>query len=633
MKRITSAWLFLSIFSFVYAQERVIEHPPFIAWNTSALEIDKVILSDTATVLEITGFSKAGNWIAIASSSKLKDDNGRVYPIRSGQGIQLDEHLYMPKSGQSPFRLIFDPVPKSATFIDFAEGDEVRGAFCIWGIQLQSKTLPPLTLPQEAIIHKPDMNASLPEPRFQYGKAVLKITVPDYQKGMGDAMIFLGDASRAMGASEFKKFNDSKTIRYETQLVSVTPGKLRLNNREFDYLLAPGEETEIIINFSEMSRRQSRLHRDSPSYGEPVYYNGYLPGLQQELANNRIKTTVGDNYEKMLAEIDGMDIDGVTNYLLGKHQEISQKIAQAPISQACKEVLQADVDLSAADRICAVNHLIPQAKATSFNIAREEMIKYLQANRMELPDSQFLILKEKFPVINQPKAMYAFNNLFFTRGAMHQKEQMIKAFGTSQGILFDNLVSMAATQSIQEFTPLTEQQESMLAGLSSPAYLERAQALNKELLASIENRKKRMSNVSTMDIKEVSNDDLYTALVSKHRGKVVLIDIWATWCAPCRHANKEMKPLKEEWKDKDIVFVYVAGENSPEKLWEEMSAEISGEHHRLTNDQFKYLMESFNASGVPTYIVVDKDGSVSRVMGGYPGLDAMKKELLKAGLN
>ena len=633
MKKVIFAWLLISLVSFVYAQERVIEHPPFTVWNTSSIEIDKVILTDTATVLEITGFSRPNTWIAIASSSKLKDNNGLVYPIRSGQGIQLDEHLYMPESGQSSFRLVFDPVPMSATFIDFSEGDKTQGAFRIWGIQLQNKTLPPLVLPREAVVHQPDMNASLPEPKFQYGKAVLKVTVLDYQTEMGNAMIFLGDAARAMRGSEYIKFNDNGTFRYETQLITVTPGKLLLNNRDFDYMLAPGEETEIIINFREFSRRQSRHHRNSPSFGEPVYYNGYLASLQQELAANKIETMVCRNYEKMLAEIKGMDVDEVTNYLLTKYQEISNKIVQAPVSRACKELLQADVDLSAASRICSVNDLIPQSKAIGISNNQEDMIKYLKANRMKLPDSQYQIVKEKFPIVNQPKSMYAFNNRFFTRFAMSQKEQVSKALGTNLGVLFDNIVSVEATQSIQEFTPLTQQQEIMLADLSSPAYLEQAQALNQKLLESIESRKKRISNLTQMDIKEVSNEDLYAALVRKHRGKVVLIDIWATWCGPCRQANQEMKPLKEEWKDKDIVFVYVAGENSPEELWQEMSAEISGEHHRLTKDQFRYLMESFNASGVPTYIVVDKDGSVSRVIPGYPGLEEMKKALVKAGVN
>ena len=184
---------------------------------------------------------------------------------------------------------------------------------------------------------------------------------------------------------------------------------------------------------------------------------------------------------------------------------------------------------------------------------------------------------------------------------------------------------MQVCRSIQEFVPITEDQKTTLASLPSPAYLEQAEGMNQKLIESIERNQRKMANLALADLKEVINEDLYAAIVGKHRGKVVLIDIWATWCSPCRVANEEMAPLKEEWKDKDIVFVYIAGENSPEELWKNMIADIKGEHHRLSREQYGYLMESFNASGVPTYIVVDKNGNVSRVITGYPGAEKMKQ--------
>ena len=47
----------------------------------------------------------------------------------------------------------------------------------------------------------------------------------------------------------------------------------------------------------------------------------------------------------------------------------------------------------------------------------------------------------------------------------------------------------------------------------------------------------------------------------------VLVDMFATWCGPCKMAMKMMKPMKEELIDKDIVYVFIAGENSPETTW------------------------------------------------------------------
>lgn len=57
-------------------KEKVIEQPPFVAWSSSTIEIDKVVLSDTATVLYIKAFYRPKYWIKVASGSFLKGNNG-----------------------------------------------------------------------------------------------------------------------------------------------------------------------------------------------------------------------------------------------------------------------------------------------------------------------------------------------------------------------------------------------------------------------------------------------------------------------------------------------------------------------------------------------------------------------------
>ncbi|MEG2332748.1 MAG: TlpA family protein disulfide reductase, partial [Bacteroides sp.] len=72
------------------------------------------------------------------------------------------------------------------------------------------------------------------------------------------------------------------------------------------------------------------------------------------------------------------------------------------------------------------------------------------------------------------------------------------------------------------------------------------------------------------------------------------------------------------------------GETSPLKIWENMIPDIHGEHFRVTDAQWKYLMSEFKISGVPTYIIVDRSGNISYKTTGFPGADTMKTELLKA---
>ena len=181
---------------------------------------------------------------------------------------------------------------------------------------------------------------------------------------------------------------------------------------------------------------------------------------------------------------------------------------------------------------------------------------------------------------------------------------------------------------INDFTPVTEEQLAKISALSTPVYLEAVKEKNDELLAKIEENKKK-TGFTINEAGEVSNEDLFASIISKYRGHTLLVDFWATWCGPCRMANKAMIPMKEELKDRDIVYIYLTGETSPKGTWENMIPDIHGEHFRVTADQWSYLMNSFQIRGVPTYLLVDREGNITYKTTGFPGVDKMKSELLK----
>lgn len=117
------------------------------------------------------------------------------------------------------------------------------------------------------------------------------------------------------------------------------------------------------------------------------------------------------------------------------------------------------------------------------------------------------------------------------------------------------------------------------------------------------------------------------AIEDGYKGSVTLIDVWATWCPPCRRAMAEIDSIKPGYMEKGVKFVYVTGETSPEKDWNEMIPGIRGDHYRLTADQWETLMKEQGIPGIPAYKALNKDGSEAfsnLTGGGYPGNEAVR---------
>lgn len=155
MRKITFiAILLLCICNLAKAKEKVIEQPPFIAWSSTSIQVEKVVLSDTATVLYIKAFYQPKQWIRISGQSFLKDNNGETYVLRSGIGIKPDTEFWMPESGEAEFRLVFPPIPASATSIDFSEGDNVQGHSRYGAFNLKEKLSPNFCYPKKPLCRK-----------------------------------------------------------------------------------------------------------------------------------------------------------------------------------------------------------------------------------------------------------------------------------------------------------------------------------------------------------------------------------------------------------------------------------------------------------------------------------------------
>lgn len=620
--------LLLCVCCTIQAKDKVIEQPPFIASNTTSIEVGQINISDTATVLHIYARYRPKNWIKIASGSYLKDNNGETYQIRSGIGITPDQEFWMPESGEAEFQLVFPPLPTSATSIDFTEGADIENGFSIWGIQLKSKKLPKQVLPKEAIVHKVDKVSVLPEPVLEYGKATLKGKLLDFYPGMPTPItLVLWEGSKGDISEVLIDIQPDGSFSKEVTLTSCTPGSIYMSGSSpLQLFMEPGQTTEVYINLREISRRRSKFHNEDKPYGEIIYVNGPLATVAQELNQDMPDTNLQEKVYKDIESFAGIDMDAYKAQILKLSAEVQAGIDKLPCSEATRQMLTNNNKLSTIGLLQSVANTLTSAAIQAKQITREEAQNYYIGIAQKIPADY--VPDTDLALLNMPQAIlsgrqYANIAMVYAR----KSDDLAKVWGTDKGIFFDIARFIPLYQGIKNFTPLTDEQKATINTLPV-AYREMLTASNDELLAKIEANKKK-TGFTVNEAGEVSNEDLFASIISKFSGKVLLVDFWATWCGPCRMANKAMIPMKEELKDKDIVYLYITGETSPLGTWQNMIPDIHGEHYRVTAAQWNYLGKSFDISGVPTYLVIDREGNVKYRQVGFPGVSKMKEELLK----
>lgn len=203
-----------------------------------------------------------------------------------------------------------------------------------------------------------------------------------------------------------------------------------------------------------------------------------------------------------------------------------------------------------------------------------------------------------------------------------------KLWDTDDCHIFDIMSANQITRNMQDFIPLTkknkEEDIKKLPAVMQEVILEQ----NNILVAKIEENKKK-TGYTILETPEVDNSNLFAEMIKPFVGKVILVDIWATWCGPCRAANIEMEPIKAQFANQDLVYLYLAGEDSPINTWENMITDLHGFHYRIDSSSWSYLREELKSAGVPTYLIIDKVGNQSFHSVGFPGSDTIKRELTK----
>ena len=116
--------------------------------------------------------------------------------------------------------------------------------------------------------------------------------------------------------------------------------------------------------------------------------------------------------------------------------------------------------------------------------------------------------------------------------------------------------------------------------------------------------------------------------LKKLRGKVVLLNFWASWCGPCRVEMPYLEKLHREFKDKDVVILGINSE-SPEVARKFL--EKNGYTFSTLWDERSSVARNYRVSGIPQVFVISRDGIVVTHYVGTRSESDLRAALRKAG--
>lgn len=95
---------------------------------------------------------------------------------------------------------------------------------------------------------------------------------------------------------------------------------------------------------------------------------------------------------------------------------------------------------------------------------------------------------------------------------------------------------------------------------------------------------------------------------SSSGGKVTVLDFWATWCGPCRHALPGLKQLQAAYGPDQVEVISISEDDDADAWQNFVSQNGMSWTQRLDSDH--QTMRQYGASALPTYVLIGKDGTV-----------------------
>lgn len=238
-------------------------------------------------------------------------------------------------------------------------------------------------------------------------------------------------------------------------------------------------------------------------------------------------------------------------------------------------------------------------------------------------------MEEKQRIANEYNTKYAkeikqveaiLNSPHFQQGtfciSLKRQMQQLDSLGADQTLKSAWVTRLAYQHFEHDRKPMSQQvMDSLKAWINNPTVFEIIEKRNNHYIA-LENREidKLILNTGKDVAGMTEGKEILKKLLEPYKGKIVLIDIWGTWCGPCKDALSHSEEEYARMAQYDMQFVYFAN-RSPMDSWENVIKEynVTGPnvtHFNLPMEQQSAIERYLQVYSFPTYKLVDKNGNV-----------------------